>query len=327
MAKISVIIPVYNVEEYVQNCIKSVQNQTFSNIEIILVDDKSTDHSGELCNELALQDNRIRVIHREKNGGLSAARNSGLNVATGTYLTFVDSDDTILPSMLQTLYDNLIRYDADISMCRYSFVWENKPEERIGHDHQISIWQDSDSLKEFLYGKTLDPFVCGKLYKRDVVGNLRFQEGITGEDVPFNYEIFKKSPKTVLIGESLYMYLQKRQGAICTSKISRQRVNSTFRWESIRQDCELHFPDLEKYALRRQTLFYIGLYNRLYDEREYFTEAKQIRCFLKKYQSQILTDNIFEKTTKLAVLLLANCPVLYLFAMKAYKTFIGEARI
>lgn len=122
---ISVIIPVYNVEEYLERCVNSVLKQTYNDLEIILVDDGSTDNSGKICDELKNKDDRIIVIHKE-NQGLSASRNIGIEKATGEYITFVDSDDYILEDMYETLYKNLIRNDADISMCKYQYVKEQQ---------------------------------------------------------------------------------------------------------------------------------------------------------------------------------------------------------
>ena len=125
MPAISVIVPIFNVENYVRKCVDSILNQTFSDIEIILVDDGSTDASGRICDEYLSKDDRIRVIHKE-NGGLSDARNAGLDMCTGEYIGFVDGDDYIDGDMYELLYKNLIQYDADISMCRFRRIYNNR---------------------------------------------------------------------------------------------------------------------------------------------------------------------------------------------------------
>ena len=121
---ISIIIPVYNVSKYLDKCVKSILLQTYSNLEIILVNDGSTDGSGVLCDELKKTDKRICVIHKP-NGGLSDARNAGLDIATGDYIGFVDSDDYVEPDMFQILLENAMKYDADVSGCRYAEVYED----------------------------------------------------------------------------------------------------------------------------------------------------------------------------------------------------------
>jgi len=324
--KISVIIPVYNVERYVIGCITSVIDQTYKNLEIIIVDDGSTDDSGKICDELRKKDTRIAVIH-QPNGGLSDARNTGLDIATGEYIAFVDGDDTIEPEMVDVLYSNLQKETADICACRYYNKWDDGRTQNIGNDHSIRVYDGMDGLREFLYGKTLDPFACGKLYKASLIGTHRFIKGRMGEDIPFNLKLFQTFPKVVLVGKSLYGYLQQRSGAICNVKISRKRIDSAFYWDVVRRECQVISQELEIFALRRQVLFYIGLYNRLYDEPEYITEKQEIRSFIKTHLKEILVSDICEKTTKVATFLLAECPAFYAIVMKLYKRLIGEAHL
>ena len=124
MSEISIIVPVYNVDQYLENCIESILNQTFKDYELILIDDGSTDKSGEICDKYEKKDNRIKVIHKY-NGGLSSARNAGLDLACGKYIGFVDSDDSIHPEMYEILYDLQQIYNADISVCSFKKVYEN----------------------------------------------------------------------------------------------------------------------------------------------------------------------------------------------------------
>ena len=124
MDKISVIVPVYNVEKYLDKCVESIVNQTYKNLEIILVDDGSTDSCPEICDEWAKKDNRIKVIHKP-NGGLSSARNAGMDSMTGSYIQFVDSDDYIKSNMIEVMYGNIIKGDYDVCVCNYSFIDES----------------------------------------------------------------------------------------------------------------------------------------------------------------------------------------------------------
>ncbi len=329
--KISIIVPVYNVKEYLKLCVESIVAQTYSNLEIILVDDGSTDGGGELCDEIAKTDDRIRVIHKP-NGGLSDARNAGLDIATGDYIGFVDSDDTIESDMFELLLNNLLEYDAEISCCRYTRVWEDGKEEKIGDDHIVSVYKDNDGLKEYVYGKTMDPFVCNKLYKAELLNSSngtkqRFVKGIVGEDNPFNIEILKNVKTVVLAGEAKYRYLQKRAGAITNSSVSQKKIDSVFFWDSVRKDCAKNYPELEIYALRRQALFYIGLYNMIYNNKQYKSEAKIIRNFIKEHNSAIQKSELCERVLKLSSALIATVPWMYTIAMKVYKKIIGEAKL
>ncbi|HDV0860284.1 TPA: glycosyltransferase, partial [Enterococcus faecalis] len=125
MPKISIIVPVYNVEKYLEKCVRSILAQTFTDFELILVDDGSPDSSGAMCDQFAEQDQRVKVIHKE-NGGLSDARNAGIEIATGEYLGFVDSDDYIADDMYELLYTNIVKEDADLSICGIYDVYEGK---------------------------------------------------------------------------------------------------------------------------------------------------------------------------------------------------------
>ena len=331
--KVSVIVPVYNVEKYLRKCVESIKNQTYRNLEIILVDDGSSDHCGEICDELATSDSRIRVIHKE-NGGLSDARNAGMDISTGDYIGFVDSDDYIDEDFHEILVENLEKYNADISCCRYTNVWEDGRKEPVGNDDSVHIYEGTEALKEYLYGKTLDPFSVNKLYRAEMLGNAtytncryRFIKGILSEDNPFCVELFKQTNKVVLVGKSRYNYLQAREGAITSAKVSQKRIDAIHYWNDVRLDCHEHYPELEKYALRRQTLFYIGLYNQIYNEKTYEAEARSIRAFVREHNKEIQQSDICEKTIKISANILSKSPRMYSIFMRGYKRIVGRARL
>ena len=330
---VSIIVPVYNVEKYLQKCITTIVNQTYKNLEIILVDDGSTDGSGALCDELAATDERISVIHKE-NGGLSDARNAGLDASTGDYIAFVDSDDYVDSDFVELLVNSLEEHNADVSCCRFTRVWEDGRAEQIGNDGITESYEGADALKEYLWARKMDPFVCNKLFKAQLLGNQthnanhrRFIKGILGEDNPFCIELFKATNRVVLVGASKYNYLQARDGAITSSRVTQRKIDSIFYWDTVRLDCKENYPELEKYALRRELLFYIGLYNGIYKDSEYKADADKIRAFVKEHNREVQASDICEKTVKLSVRLLSVSPVLYGFVMRAYKKFIGEARL
>lgn len=330
---VSVIVPVYKVEKYLRKCVDSITHQTYRNLEIILVDDGSPDNCGKLCDELAKADERIKVIHK-KNGGLSDARNVGLDISTGDLIGFVDSDDYIDKDFYEILVGNIMKYNADVSCCRYTNVWENGKSEKVGNDGNIYIYEGLDALKEYLYGKTLDPFAWNKLYKAELLGNVtyrerkhRFVNGILGEDNPFCIELFKETQKVVLEGLSKYNYLQARKGAITNSGITKKILDVIYQWNSVRLDCHKNYPELEKYALRRQVLFYIGLYNTVCKNESFKSEAEKVRAFIKEHNKEIQSSDICEKTVKLSAELLAFSPSIYRVFMRIYKKIIGRARL
>ncbi len=325
---VSVIVPVYKVENYLRACVEGICNQTYKELEIILVDDGSPDGCPALCEELAKEDPRIKVIHKE-NGGLSDARNAGLDVATGDYIGFVDSDDAVEADMFELLVNLIEEHEADISCCRYTRVWEGGREEKVGEDHEVRTYIGTEALKAYLHGTVMDPFVWNKLYRAELLNGevkRRFIKGVLGEDNPFNIELFKNEPKVVLAGEAKYRYLQARTGAITSSGVSQKKIDSVVFWNGVRKDCEEHFPELLMYALRRQALFYIGLYNMIGKDKAYKNEAQMVRSFIKEHQRTIRKSAECEKVLKLSALLLAKAPWLYRLMMKLYKTLVGEAK-
>lgn len=212
---ISVIIPVYKVEEYLHRCVDSVRNQSYKNLEIILVDDGSPDRCGVICDEIAKTDCRVRVIHK-KNGGLSSARNAGLNIATGNYIAFVDSDDWIALDTYEYMMKLMKQYNAEVVDidCQYAYMSEDAALQR---DEDVAIYSGKDVLWHYLYrGLTLQnnaPYTCWrKLYQRNVIGNYQFPEGKNSEDLLFNYLVLKNTTRTAVSKKVKYFYFQNQKG-------------------------------------------------------------------------------------------------------------------
>lgn len=205
--KISVIIPVYNVEKYLSACVNSVINQTYNNLEIILVDDGSTDNSGKICDEYALKDERIKVFHKS-NGGLSSARNYGLDRKSGEYVFFVDSDDFISLRCLEKLHELSIEQNADIvSSLNKRFTTENNLTTESNVKKEIAVYSNKQTL-ENTFKKTDNYFITSwsKLYKNKMFDNLRFTEGVIHEDEFICHRLYGKANKFVLLKEELYFY-------------------------------------------------------------------------------------------------------------------------
>ena len=200
---VSVIIPVYNVEEYLRECVNSVTGQTYNNLEIILSDDGATDSSGQICDELAAADSRIRVIH-EVNGGLSVARNRGLDIATGDYIIFVDSDDTVDTRIIEILLKIINDYDADIVITRHP---KNPHGQFINLDNPTDVvtYTTEEAIKLFLERK-LTASAWGKLYRRDLIGDSRFVPRLFNEDAVFSADIFPKAKRVAYTDQVLYNY-------------------------------------------------------------------------------------------------------------------------
>lgn len=206
---ISVIVPIYKVERYLNACVDSIVNQTYSNLEIILVDDGSPDRCPEICDEYARHDNRIKVIHQE-NGGLSAARNSGIDVARGEFLTFIDSDDFVAKNYVELLYDGMLKFDADISIASFcTFTKEDELEIQSNELPFFEITRD-ECFRRYgsLNAELSMPFIsaCNKLYKKDFFASIRFPIGKLYEDAFTTYKIIDKAKKIVFTPSKLYFY-------------------------------------------------------------------------------------------------------------------------
>ncbi len=222
---LSIIIPVYNIQEYLSKCLGSVLAQTYSPIEIICVDDGSTDGSGVLLDEYATKDNRIRVFHKE-NGGVSSARLKGVEEARGDWIGFVDGDDWVEPEMYERLIENAIKYDADISHCGYQMVFPNKVDYYY-NTGQIIEQESRDAVIELLSG-VYEPGLCNKLYRKDLFSKILREEIIdlsikNFEDLLMNYYLFCAATKIVFDDFCPYHY-QVRAGSAAKSKLSLKKV-------------------------------------------------------------------------------------------------------
>lgn len=204
---ITIVIPVYNVKKYIERCIKSVINQTYKNIEIILVDDGSTDESGDICDEYAKKDNRIKVIHK-KNGGLSDARNFGIDAANGKYISFVDSDDFVTNNYVEVLYNLIKNNDSDISVCIWKNIFEDNKTKKSYFTlfHREITATNLVMLQHMLYQKLFDTSACAKLYDISLFDNIRFPKGKLYEDLATTYKLFLKSKTISYSNDEIYYY-------------------------------------------------------------------------------------------------------------------------
>lgn len=203
--KISIIVPIYKVEQFINKCIDSIVNQSYNNLEIILIDDGSPDRCPEICDEWAKKDSRIKVIHKE-NGGAASARNAGLEIATGDYIGFVDSDDWIDKDMYEFLIKQLPE-DADFIRCSLRKIGLNSVTE-ICNNGKIEILTSNEYLIKLFSNNILNSNCWCKLYKRSIIGNTKFPENNKiGEDHYFNYLITKKANKIVTVNTSKYNYV------------------------------------------------------------------------------------------------------------------------
>lgn len=210
---ISVIVPVYNVEKYINKCIDSIINQTYTNLEIILVDDGSPDNCGKICDEYAEKDKRIKVIHK-KNGGVSSARNEGLKKSKGEWISFIDADDWIEKDFCEILINKAIETKSDIALCGYNRVVDNQ-KEKINVSNKELFFDSNEYLIKTLNPQTGFGFCHMKLIRKQIINNIFFNENIVvGEDALFNIMISKNINKAIFVEKALYNYRLNNQSVV-----------------------------------------------------------------------------------------------------------------
>ena len=215
--KISVIVPVYNTEKYMEKCLDSIINQSYDNLEIIIINDGSTDNSGMICDKYKSRDDRIIVIHQE-NQGLSIARNNGLDIATGDYIGFVDSDDWIESDMFSTLYTGIVKNDAEIAVCNFYYikqdgrtVIENGGDIIFNENNSITetILENDDKLTHYFTYTTYDTVAWNKLYKKELFDGIRYPPNKVFEDLFTTHKLIGKANRVVILPDYKYYYLYR----------------------------------------------------------------------------------------------------------------------
>ncbi len=218
--KITIIVPVYNVENYLQYCVDSLLKQTYTNFEILLIDDGSKDNSGKLCDELQIKDERIRVYHKQ-NGGLSDARNFGIEHSNGDFYLFIDSDDALHPDFCKVLIELQKKYGADIvstSMKRFYDFSQINEFNKLTYSASEKVFYDNDILQQYFNPnekRFIEHGLCMKLYKKELFKELRFAIGRLHEDLYITHQLLKLSHCFVFINLPYYYYFQKNENSIC----------------------------------------------------------------------------------------------------------------
>ncbi|MDB4734243.1 glycosyltransferase [Akkermansiaceae bacterium] len=254
MNKVSVIVPVYNVEKYLKECIESIINQTYQNLEIILVDDGSTDRSLSICERFAGLDRRIWVIRKDNGGpGAGSARNVGLERSTGEYLTSVDSDDILSEDMFELMVTAIEKFDADIAACNYSKFQDGSEEEvcvkRRRIESKPELLDPFHAIKRLLNGE-FNQVVWAKIYKRTVIGNFRFEEGVGNEDEFWTYRLLGESNLIVQIPDIL-LYYRQHSGSIMGFDYNLDRLRPLQAFENRVKYVRENYPTLVNLAKQK----------------------------------------------------------------------------
>lgn len=220
---ISVIVPVYNVEKYLNICMETICNQTYKNLEIILIDDGSKDSSGLICEKWKYKDSRVRVIHKQ-NGGLSSARNVGIKESKGEYICFVDSDDVLDYDSIEYLFNLIREYGADISICDPVHCYPNIKHNFVQENKRIVYSNPQNAIVEMFYQKSFLVSAWGKLYKKECFNEIYFPEGMLFEDSAIMYKVFENAKKIAYGNARKYGYMH-REGSITTKKFSNRDLD------------------------------------------------------------------------------------------------------
>lgn len=315
---ISIIIPVYNVCEYLEKCLDSVINQTYTNLEIILVDDGSSDGSEKICDEYAVKDNRIKVVHKA-NGGVASARNEGVRNSIGEYIGWVDSDDYACPNMFERLYELAVNNDSDIVVC------SNYINEISNENGKYNIY--TKTSKEVMADVLLDKITShlwNKLFKRDLFDNIIFPNISVAEDVAVMHKIFEKANNVTFTDEKLYLYFRRRSNNL-TNNYKLMAENRVCRAEqfierSLYAD-DKGLVDVADRLFAHGMHFYIsGYLYQLISKDECRTDKKEIQNILKENYNEFLRNKYISKTDRiLALLILYNINILLKLVAKRLK--------
>lgn len=285
----SIIVPVYNIENYIEECINSIIKQTYKNFELILVDDGSTDNSGKICDEFQQKDERIVVVHK-KNGGLSDARNTGILNSTGMYLMFIDGDDFLNSNNdLKKILKMINKYNADIIQYKMVYYYDN--DKYLNQKDIIDVNNVSDlfnSLNILNKNGNISVSACDKIVKRSLVidNNLFFEVGLISEDIMWSYNLYLKSKSIKVLNHPIYVYRQQRTGSITTQK-SFKHMNDMF--EIIKYWFEYKYDDEKIKNLYYNMISYWYLIFRTNFSSKYYN--KEMKEFIKKYDKLLFNYN------------------------------------
>lgn len=281
---VSFIIPIYNAEKYLDECIKSIIKQTYSNFELLLVNDGSTDNSAIICDTYANKDSRIKVIHKI-NGGDSSARNIGLDNAKGEYICFVDADDVIHPKLLETTLSVLMETQQDIIIYRYK-LFNNKIIYSQNSNNSFFVMSNQEAIKEMLKGQKYRGLMCNKLVHRHYYENIRFPEGRSfGEDTYVTYQVLIECPSVVYLDEIFYYYRQNDKSAL-HQDVSEKNLEVFDTYNTMQENLLKHYSNLEKFFVKA----YI---DRLFD---FFLRIKN-----KNYSDGLILLRLLKKKIKISI--------------------------
>lgn len=320
MSLISVIIPVYNVEKYLQEAVYSVLNQTLKDIEIILINDGSTDSSGKICDEFRNKDSRIKVIN-QKNGGLSAARNAGLEIATGKYVTFLDSDDWLDKETYEKMMDLIVQENADMATFGFIREYKNHSEYTLVPKCRL-VMKDGEAFRYVAYNDYFCIIVCNKIIRRELFRSIRFPIGKTSEDYRVTFELLDKCSKVVYDSYPYYHYRMRKGSIGHSERISYEPRDATKNMMNIVKN---KYPQYFPYAVLCHWYGLIAVnqmfqyHSKLRNSTEHKLLLKEMNYLTKKYFKMLKDVNTSRKDyIKMYVLRYAHYAFPYILTLYSW---------
>lgn len=316
---ISVILPIYNISEYLDKCMNSLLSQTYTNLEFVMVDDGSTDGCKEICDLYLDVDKRIKVFHKE-NGGLSDARNYGIICSRGEYITCIDPDDFVDNDYIEYLFYLIKKYNSKMSICQHRIMYDNGIIKELGSSGDEKI-ETERCLERMLYHDVIDTSAWAKLYHRSLFENVKYPKGKIFEDIATTYALMMKCDRIAVGYESKYTYIF-HNNSIVNSEFKPNKFDLIEMTDKMANDIIKSFPNLERAIIRRQVYARFSTLNQMLNCYGYDEQRKSIIKFIKKYKLQVLSNKKAPRRDKAAIILLLLNYQLYRSIWLKYREYL-----
>lgn len=328
MPLINIIVPIYNVEKYLDKCVRSILNQTYKNIRVILVDDGSPDKCPEMCESYARKDDRIFVIHK-KNGGLSSARNSGLDVLfssqfsdKGKYVAFIDSDDYVAEDYIEFLYDMIEKNQADIAQCGHYIEFSEKRRNDKNREHKTIVLSKEEGLESLCYNGVWDVTAWNKLYKLQILEYVRYPEGRCYEDTATSYLITDKAKRLVVNMEPKYYYVQRYSSIANSNSWKEYKIQFIEIGDQFADWITLNYPQYAEAANIKRVFVRFSTLSQMVNSNHYDDRVVEIRKTILNYKDSVLKNPKVNNRDKMGMIALSCGWNFYRILWKTYYKFV-----
>ena len=290
---ISIIVPVYNLETTVGKCLDSILKQKYQNLEIILIDDGSTDKSGEICDKYARSDKRIIAIH-QKNSGIAEVRNLGLRKASGDYVSFIDGDDYVKTNYIQSLYDAILNDGSDIAISGHTIVYPNKQYSKVS-DRRL-VLSAEEAVRAVLYDQYLDLSPWGKLYSKEILRGVKYPSGMLFEDSAVTPLVLAKAKRISVIPETNYYYVKQGTSSITNTSFNPKKLDLITATKQMTEAISSKFPDLKQACARRMMWAHLSTLSVMAKSKNVpKDDIKMVYDYIKKNRALVLKDKNISK--------------------------------